>query len=71
MCGIDQVIAQVASVLDSVARVGVACSWIRGDGDLQPETSAGAVTIAEVDTGNRNSCKKLTKFNIIRKTKGP
>ena len=66
MTGIDQVIAQVASILDSVARVGVACSWVRGDGDLQPETSAGADTIAQVETGNRNSCKKMTKFNIIR-----
>ena len=65
MSGIDQVIAQVTGILDSVARVGVACSWVRGDGDLQPETPAGAVTIAEVETSNRNSCKKLTKFNII------
>ena len=68
MTGIDQVIAQVASILDSVARVGVACSWVRGDGDLQPETSAGAGTIAEVETGNRNSCKNLTKLS--GKTKG-
>ena len=66
MSGIDQVIAQIASVLDSVARVSVACSWIVGDGDLQPETPAGVVSIAEVETGNRDSCKKLTKLNIIR-----
>ena len=69
MSGIDQVIAQVASILYSVARVGVACSWICGDGDLQPETSAGVVTIAQVETGNRNSCKKLT--TLSGKTKGP
>ena len=54
MSGIDQVIADIASILDSVACVGV-----------QPETPAGAVTIAEVETGNRNSCKKLIKFSVI------
>ena len=62
MSRIGQVIAQITSILDSVA--SVACSLRIGEGDLQPETSTGAVTVAKVETGNGNSCKKWTKFHI-------